>query len=113
MTNGSGPLCLAASSLVDRRLTGAQLLPVDLEGEVGEVGQAVPEVEQLTGGEIVLTQLSLVARVLHSHWSRIIEALLSLVDIMMLLCQLSFAIKTQLNGSFHAWEGSIIGALMP
>ena len=38
------------------------------------------------------------ARVLLSHWSRIIEALFSLVDIMMLLRQLFYAIKTQLNG---------------
>ena len=45
----SSGVSLAASSLVHSRLTGTQLLPVDLEGEVREVGQAVPEVEQLGG----------------------------------------------------------------
>ena len=35
--------------------------------------------------------------VVHSHWSRVIEALLLLVDIIVLLRQLSYAIKTQLK----------------
>ena len=59
--------------------------------------------------------------VVHSHWSRIIEALLSLVEIMVLLHQLSYAIKNQLKackfagslwlkdrlGGFHARKGPI------
>ena len=35
--------------------------------------------------------------VVHSHWYRSLEALLSLVEIMVLLRQLSYAIKTQLK----------------
>ena len=50
----SSGVTLTASSLVRRRLAGTQLLPVDLEGEVREVGRAVPEVEQLRGEDISL-----------------------------------------------------------
>jgi len=48
-------------------------------------------------------------RVVHSHWSRIIQALLSLVDIMVLLCQLSYAIKAQLKAA----NAHIAGLWMP
>ena len=38
-----------------------------------------------------------IIRVLRSHWSRSLEAVLSLVEIMVLLGQLSYAIKTPLK----------------
>ena len=47
-------ISLAAASLVGRRLAGTQLLPVDLEGEVREVGHGVPEVEQLRAADRML-----------------------------------------------------------
>ena len=59
-------------------------------------------VQALTGGYPPLpsTHLSLQYSVLHSHWSRNVEARLSLVEsFMMLLCQLSYAIKNQRGAS--------------
>ena len=51
------------------------------------------------------------ANVLNSHWSRNVEARLSLAErIIVLLRQLFYAIKI---GGFHARKGLIIGALMP
>ena len=49
--------------------------------------------------ELTPVQVSLV----HSHWSRTIEALLSLVEIKLLIRQLSYAIKKQLKGAYNRY----------